>query len=359
MVPRAADWGEAMTGGGSADKSGRVVFLTLLGVMVATLTVVGALVVKGLVFDGGDVEGVGDAREESAGQNSDITEVEDSVADASGSLPALPIRVDFQGAVGEWAANVGGEKSVLIYDLERGEVVGAYNVDADYLTASLYKLFVVYEGYRRVQSGEWNGDDPAGYTGYTIRECLDLAIRRSYSPCAETLWDYIGREELDEIIATDFGITGSEISRLVSNPGDIAAMMKIFYEHPEIVDEGLVSVMRDSFLNQPVTEYNWRQGLPSGFTRAFVYNKVGWDFNPDGGYWNLYHDAAIVDFPEYGRHYIVVVMSRFLPFQRIRELGSRIEDAFYGAVEASGADGAETNADESGASDAQEKSPSE
>lgn len=240
----------------------------------------------------------------------------------------LPERVDFQPVVDEWVAGVGGNKSVLIYDLERDEMVGEYNTKEDYGTASLYKLFVVYEGYRRLQSGEWQPDDPAGSTGYTILKCLDLAIRESYSPCAETLWAKIGQDNLDVIIENDFGILNSDISKLVSNPEDIMKIMQIFYEHKEITDANLIATMKDSFLNQPATTYNWRQGLPSGFTKANVYNKVGWDYNPTGNYWNIYHDAAIVEFPEKNRHFIVVVMTNQVPYQKIRELGTLIENNF-------------------------------
>ena len=59
--------------------------------------------------------------------------------------------------------------------------------------------------------------------GYTILECLDLAIRESYSPCAETLWDMIGHQNLNDIIKNDFDITNSDISSLTSNPEVIEA----------------------------------------------------------------------------------------------------------------------------------------
>lgn len=297
---------------------------TILVIFAVVMVVLCAL--KSLLVDTAS-EGI--SAEDNAQQNSGNIEAEQDFVPGL----VLPMRVDFQTLVDDWAASVGGNRSVLIYDLERDEMVGSYNVDEDYSTASLYKLFVVYEGYRRVQSGEWGGDDVAGGTGRTILECLDLAIRESYSPCAETLWGYIGHEALDEIVASDFGITNSDISHLVSNPRDIMKMMQIFYEHTEITDEKLIAQMRDSFLNQPATTYNWRQGLPSGFSRANIYNKVGWDYNPDGGHWNIYHDVAIVEFSEYNRHYIVVVMTNYVPFQEIRELGEDIEKAFYEAME--------------------------
>ena len=238
----------------------------------------------------------------------------------------LPDRIDFQPVVDSWAGSVSGNRSVLIYDLDRSEVVGEYNSRENYNTASLYKLFVVYEGYRRLQSGEWQADEPAGYTGYTILKCLDLAIRESNSSCAETLWTMIGRQDLIDIIENDYNITDSDIASLISNPQDIMKMLKIFYEHKDITDNGLIASMKDSFLNQPPTIYDWRQGLPSGFTKANVYNKVGWDYDPDARVWNIYHDAAIVEFPDLNRHFIVVVMTNKVPFQKITALGKMIED---------------------------------
>ena len=239
------------------------------------------------------------------------------------------IPIDFQPVIDEWVENARGNFSVLIYDLELDKVVGSFNPSESYNTASLYKLFVVYNGYQKIVSGEWNPDDAVSWTGYTILDCLDLAIRESYSPCAESLWSMIGRDNLQQTIVDDFSIVNSDINGLVSNPNDIMAMMKIFYEHKDITDSSLIDRMTDSFLNQPVTTYDWRQGLPSGFSRANVYNKVGWDYNPDGNYWNIYHDAAIVEFPEDNRHFIVVVMTNRVPFQKIRSLGTMIEIAYY------------------------------
>ena len=243
--------------------------------------------------------------------------------------PVLPNKIDFQPIVDQFVNSTTGNRSVIVYDIKRDEMAGQYNIAENYNTASLYKLFVVYEGYRRIENGSWDANAPVGYTGKSVLECLDLAIRESYSPCAEPLWNMIGHGELDSIISNDYGITGSVISGLQSNPNDILAIMKRFYEHPDFSREDLVLKMKDSFLNQPPTTYNWRQGLPSGFSRANVYNKVGWDYNPSGNYWNIYHDAAIVEFPEQDRHFIVIVMTNRVPFQKIKEFGSNLEALYY------------------------------
>lgn len=300
-----------------SDTKANVLTVALLTILTAAMTLVTYYFVAGLKEIGTNVVEniVITGPEESTQESPEETEIE---------------KVDFQPIIDAWATSISGNKSILIYDLERDEIVGEYNTTEDYDTASLYKLFVVYEGYRRLESGEWQADDPAGTTGYTIPECLDLAIRESHSVCAETLWTKIGHSNLDEIIETDFKITKSDISSLTSNVGDIGKMMRLFYEHPDIKNETLVARMKDSFLNQPKTDYNWRQGLPSGFSeKVNVYNKVGWDYDAEKKYWNVYHDAAIVEFPEKKRHFIVVAMTKKVPYQSIRELGTKIEEAFY------------------------------
>lgn len=238
--------------------------------------------------------------------------------------------VDFQPVIDEWAKSASGTRSVIIYDLENEVIAGALNVDLEYSTASLYKLFVVYEGYRRVGTGVWDADSLITSTEYSVLECLDLAIRESNSSCAEALWRMIGYEELDEIVKNDFKIVHSDISRLSSTPEDILEMLKIYYHHQDINDENLLAKMKDSFLNQPATDFDWRQGLPSGFSdKVKVYDKVGWQYNTDGNYWDLYHDAAIVEFPEENRHFIVVVMTSLVDYSEIRELGPKIEESYY------------------------------
>jgi len=245
----------------------------------------------------------------------------------TGGLTTEISRVDFQPVIDAWTSNLGGTKSVLIYDLEREEVAGSYNIGQTYNTASLYKLFVVYEGYRRISDGRWDGAETVRGTGKTTLECLDLAIRESHSPCAEGLWAMVGQAELDRIISEEYRILNSRISGLSSNVSDVAAIMRRFYEHPEIAGETEIARMFDSFLNQPATTYNWRQGLPSGFSgQVKVYNKVGWDWN--GKSWNVYHDAAIVEFPVEKRHFIVVVMTSRVPYSAIKSLGAQIEATF-------------------------------
>lgn len=246
--------------------------------------------------------------------------------------PDMPeiVEVDFQPVVDKWVKSISGSKGVLIYDLDLKKTVGAYEPDQKFSTASLYKLFVVYEGYRRLENGTWQNNDSVGRTGYTVLKCLDLAIRESNSVCAETLWGMIGRDTLDEV-------SGISVGSLKATPTEIMQIMRKFYEHADITDENLLAIMKDSFLNQPVTTYNWRQGLPSGFSDAVkVYNKVGWNYDSDRKVWTIYDDAAIVKFSngedETPRNFIVVVMTSGINFTQIRRLGTEIESAYNDAL---------------------------
>lgn len=236
--------------------------------------------------------------------------------------------VDFQPLVNEWVNSTEGNKSVIVYDLGHDVLVGEFNPDVQFDSASLYKLFVVYEGYRRLQTGEWGSDDLVGATGRNIVECLDLSIRESNSECAEALLEKIGYEKMDDIVEKDYGIKNTSISKLQTTSTDVLEMMKLYYHHPDIADDNLISHIKDSLLNQPKTEYNWRQGLPSGFNDANVYNKVGWDFDDSTNKWRVYHDAAIVEFSKEDRVFAVVVMTENVPFQKIKEFGTKFEQFF-------------------------------
>ena len=270
-------------------------------------------------------EGSDAAIQNSANNSNVITKIAEEVAEKAKKLEE-PAAINLRPTVDEWLKDFSGEAGVLIYDLDNEKVVAKHNADQRFPTASLYKLFVVYEGYRRVIRGEWSLKE--------YGKCLDLAIRESNSACAEKMRAKIGKDKLDQIIERDFKITDSDISALVATPRDIAKMLKFYAVEIENTEYGDLSPqfsaeiqekIRDSMLNQPVTTYDWRRGLPAGFSeRAKVYDKVGWEAAE--GYWKLYHDAAVIEID--GRHYLVVVMTRNAKSHKeIAKLGEMLEAA--------------------------------
>ena len=118
--------------GTPVKKKGFLIFsLVILGVFVAVATVAVGLIANSFT-NGTTVEDI------EVDVNQEELKIEEPQIQA----------VDFQPIVDEWVESVGGNKSVLIYDLDRGELAGSYNSNEPYNTASLYKLFVVYEVYR-------------------------------------------------------------------------------------------------------------------------------------------------------------------------------------------------------------------
>ena len=119
--------------------------------------------------------------------------------------PVIP-EINFQPTVDAWVNSIGGNKGVVVFDIEHNKVVGSYNADTKFATASLYKLYVVYHGYRLVQKGEWDRNAIANGRGNTILQCLDAAIRSSDSGCAEPLWSKIGQSHLNDVVNYEFNM---------------------------------------------------------------------------------------------------------------------------------------------------------
>ena len=316
-------------------------FLTFLAKMLGVLlisalisTFFTSLVIVGVYKAKGEPTSQAEDTNETVGYvtpNSDLAPSEPDFTN-NDTTPEPKKEIDFQAVVETWAKKAGGKAGVYIYDLDNEKVLADYNGNVRFATASLYKLFVVYEGYRRLETGEWSGDTKVGSTGKTISQCLDLAIRESHSPCAESLHSMIGYNNMASIIKNDFGLNDTSARNLYSTPEEIAKMMKIFYEHSDIKNVDNIAQMKDSFLNQPKTTYDWRRGLPKGFSdKVDVYNKVGWEYVNETKSWKIYDDAAIVVFKNENRHFIVVEMTSGVSLTNINKLATAIEEVFYEA----------------------------
>ena len=262
---------------------------------------------------------------ESASLNTESTPTEDAVE--------KPDFVDLQSTLDEWVSSTSGTKGVVIYDLDSERVAAEYRPDADFNTASLYKLFPVYLGYTKVENGELDSSAKAA-SGYTVGKCLDLAIRESNSTCAESLIQLLGPRQVQKA-AEAWGAKNTNVKGLQSTPEDIIKVLQKYYQHSELSDETYTKIL-DSMLEQPPINNglcdgpcDWRQGLPNGCSnQSKVYNKVGWEHG-DGNYWNLYHDAAIVETPSNlentPHHYAIVVMTSKINPTKIAALGEKIE----------------------------------
>lgn len=214
---------------------------------------------------------------------------------------------NLQPTIDQWAALQQGKASIVVYDLQNQKFIGALNPETQYFTASIYKLFVAYEGYLAIQNGKYSEDDPY-LTGYTRGQCLDAMIRNSYSPCAEKMWNELGKEAITNKLKT-YGIENTSMSGLYTTAQDVSLLLKRLYEKKEL-NQTNTDKFLDSMKNQ---DSKYRRGLPAGFAGSTVYNKVGWNEDIE------WHDAAIVTL-ENGTSYIVVVLSKLIGYDGVASL---------------------------------------
>lgn len=220
--------------------------------------------------------------------------------------------VDLQPLVDDWASGQTGSASVVIYDPSNKQNVATLDADKQYFAASIYKLYVAYEGYRMVDSGQAKPEE-AYLGGWSRSRCLDEMIRSSHSPCGEKMWAELGKETTTAKLKS-YGLKNTSMTGLTTTAADAALILARIE-----AKNGLSAQSRDSFLDSmKVQDARYRRGLPSGFSKAIVYNKVGWNENLE------WHDTAIISLPS-GRNYIVSVFTRSVGMVNVSALGQAIE----------------------------------
>lgn len=221
--------------------------------------------------------------------------------------------IDLQPVVDEWNLSHSGTASIVIYDVSNDKNAAALNADRQYFAASIYKLYVTYFGYQELASGAFSANEE--YWGeWTRGKCLDEMIRSSHSPCAEKLWTELGKESLTQKLK-EIGINDTSMTGLTTTAEDAAKLLNLLLSRDGITDEHAklyLSSMKDQ-------ESKYRRGLPSGFTKSTVYNKVGWNETIE------WHDSAIVTLPS-GREYVICVFTKNVGYSNIAALGKKIED---------------------------------
>lgn len=283
------------------------------------LTLVGGVVIKTLLHNNVNEENAASSDTKPSPDEVPPVEIE----------PTVPEFIDLQPVVDEWLATAPGNVGLMIYDLDNNQVAAASNANRVFNTASVYKLFFAYDGYREIDAGRDVGTAVLITTPdkgqLTVSACLDLIIRESYNGCADPLRADPERFARAEALAAELQLGHTSSAGLYSSAADLTELMKLYWRHPDLSAESWAAI-QDSMLNQPKTTYNWRQGLPSGFSVAEVYDKVGWNYT--GSYWSIYNDVAFLVFPEQNRHYIMVVLTENFPtYAPLVALGTIIENA--------------------------------
>lgn len=247
--------------------------------------------------------------------------------------------INLQPTLDKWLDTLSGDEKtgVMIYDLNNSRTAASYHEHEIFNVASIYKLLFAYDGYRQIAMGINTGNEVITTTSdkgeLTLSACLDLIIRESYNGCADVLAADKTRVSRVNGLIKNFEMTNTSNIGLQSTAADLTKLLRVYWRHSELSNQ-LWQRLSDSMLNQPPTAtadhplYDWRQGLPAGFSdNVKVYNKVGWERNAETERWNIYADAAIVDFTAFQHYYTVVVLTQNLSnHTKITQLGRMIEE---------------------------------
>lgn len=244
-------------------------------------------------------------------QITNVENVTELLSEPEATVPEFDA-IALQVVIDNWTANSGGIASVVIADVD-GNVIASHGGDDIYFAASIYKLYVAYAGYQQVDKGLV---DPTEIyiNGHTRAECLDLMIRESDSPCAEKLWNELGKQDLTEQLKT-YGINNTSMTGITTTAQDAATMLARIARGEGLSVESQASYLSSMQDQDPI----YRRGLPSGFTDITVYNKVGWNESTE------WHDTSILGLPD-GSQLIVTVFTENVGYTNISKLGSIIEE---------------------------------
>lgn len=241
---------------------------------------------------------------------------------------------NLQPVVDQWLRQFSGSASigVMIYDLNNSRTAASYKADEVFNVASVYKLLFAYDGYRQISLGVDQADQhfitTADKGSLTLSQCLDLIIRESYNGCADPLAQNPTRISRVNNLIREVEMTNTSNIGLQTTAADLTKLLRYYWRHTDLNSDTWTQ-LADSMLNQPIVDgNNWRQGLPSGFSSAVkVYNKVGWEWN-GADRWNIYADAAILDFTDLKHYYTMVVITNnaISDSSKISQLGRMIED---------------------------------
>jgi beta-lactamase class A len=210
-----------------------------------------------------------------------------------------------------WASRQNGTYGVTIMD-EAGGVLAEVNGNKEFFAASLYKLYVAYAGYQKLDDGTFNPDEPY-IADKNIDECLLEMIRSSDSPCAEKMWVELGRENITRQLQT-YGLLNTSMSNITTSSHDAAIILTRLHNV-----EDLSAVARRRMLNSMETQI-YRDALPKGFLDATVRNKVGFREKDE------YHDVALIELAD-GRTLIVSVLTSNVGTANIVDLARRLSQA--------------------------------
>lgn len=210
---------------------------------------------------------------------------------------------ELQAQVDAFAQEYPGQVSVVVTDLN-DQATAATDADNVTVSASLYKMFVAWGVYRRIDAGSLTIQSQTS-TGLTVGGCLYAMITVSDNDCGFALGSMVGWAYLDASLA-GLGLTNTRTNNYDSaynllgdkttTARDVALFMAKLYQ-----GSLLSAKSTDAFLTL-LKEDKLNTGLPSGLPdSAVIAHKTG-------SLYDVVHDAGIIY--SGNARYLLVVMTR-------------------------------------------------
>jgi beta-lactamase class A len=201
--------------------------------------------------------------------------------------------------------------SVFVHDLNSDRTVNI-NVDDEYDSASLYKLFLLEALEHKLPHDEWKRTN-VGKT--KISQCLESMLKVADNPCSEPLVEYLGGEYVDEINQKNGFVKTSVAgaSGRKTTPSEVGELL-IRLKKGHILSDKSRRFVFDALYQQ-----TYSKGIPSGCINCRTANKSG-ELN------SVSHDAGVVTHG--ANSYVLVIMSEGGTFEQITDL-TRLIDSRY------------------------------
>jgi beta-lactamase class A len=213
-----------------------------------------------------------------------------AVASTTSAAPATaprPTTSRLQAALDTAVAGAPVAVSAVAVDLRNG-ARASHLATRVVWSASLYKLYVAHELFRRIDTGSLRSDDPSGDGAHTVAECLRLMIVVSDDGCGVAGLDMVGRGRLDPTLHAD-GFTGTFLD---SPQRTTAADVARFFERERSAASPLYQLLREQQVNDRIPP-----ALPPNTPLAHkTGDRTGWA-----------HDAGVITTP--AGDVIVVVLT--------------------------------------------------
>jgi beta-lactamase class A len=201
-----------------------------------------------------------------------------------------------------------GTWGIVLEDMN-GTISASVNPDRQFTSASVYKIYVAYVVYDKLDSGELTMATPAG-NGATVSRCLDIMIVRSDNACAHALGGMIGWNASDNLLqAKGLGSTTIAFDGQLTTARDAANYLK------QLEKGTLMSAANREALLHKMGHNIYRYAIPAGSAGMHSANKLG-----ALGVFN--HDVAIVYHPK--GTYVLSVFTQGSGHGVIRELARQI-----------------------------------